>query len=332
MGFLSDFLLGKSPKAHFKSFDLISPTQRGGLDALIAQLQRQSPQPYTGDFTAPLSGGEKTSLAALEQRALEMASPEAQANFEGAGKTLQQLMDFEGQTADTSKYWETNVQNPLLEQFSQEILPQISRQFSGADFFSSERQGAEATAREDLLQTLTGSREKVALDAFNQSRDRALQAAGQVPGLEGAQDARTQSMIDILEAAGLPREIAQKDLDAQYQDFLRQITQNQDAMKLLAQLVLSPTMENIGIGTGGQKGELANVIKAIAAAYAASDHRFKTDIRYVFTIGPVRFYTYRYKWGAKRRLGVMAQELELVAPQLVITVNGYKFVNYGGLV
>lgn len=264
MGGLSSFLFGDAPKVKSKQYDLISDVQRGGLDALLARLGGARATPYAGEFTAPLSQGEQTSLAAIEQMALNFASPEGQQNFGAAGNTLRALMDFEGQTADTNAFFESNIRDPLLEQFSREILPQISRSFGGSDFFSSERQGAEGLAREDLLESLVAGKERVALDAFNRSRDRALIAAGQVPGLEGAQDSRARAQIDILEAAGLPRQIKQAGLDKEYEDFLRMITQDENIMKLIAQLVLTPTKENTTVVKPGSSGLIPTFLGSFA--------------------------------------------------------------------
>jgi len=331
-----DTLFGSKPKAQFKIFDTISDTQRGGLDALIAQLGARSAQPYKGDFSAGMSKGEGLSLAALEERSMQMAMPGANANFDEAGNTLRSLMDFKGQTADTEGFYKTNVEQPLLERFQEEILPQISRGFGGSDFFSTERQGAEGQARGELLESLASGKERVSLDAFNQSRDRALQAAGQIPGLEGAQDARTRSMIDILDAAGLPRELAQADLDRKYQDFLRMIMQDKDMMELFSRLVLTPTKDNIGVSVGGQQGIIGDLAKAGATAYAASDRRLKTDIQKIAVINTIPFYTYRYNWDNPDipvRIGVMADELIKKAQHLVYKDNnGYMYVNYGGLI
>lgn len=72
------------------------------------------------------------------------------------------------------------------------------------------------------------------------------------------------------------------------------------------------------------------------AALAASDRRLKRNVRRVGRhANGVAIYAYRYLWdgpGAPERLGVMADELHAVRPDLVITTpSGFQAVNYGGL-
>lgn len=245
-------LSGKSPSASFKSLPSISPEQRSALKSLLQRLGHFQPTQYGGDFTADLSGGEQTSLAALEERSMALSQPSG--NLQAGGDSLKKLLDFQGQTADTSDFFKSNVQDPLLDQFNREILPSISRNFGGNDFFSSERQNTEGLARQDLLKTLTSAKSSVALDAYNQSRNRALQAAGLLPQYEGVELARNQSLMDILKAQGLPREIEQSGLDKKYSEFTRQQTQIEELLKLLGLLSTTGTIDNIGVGQGGSQG------------------------------------------------------------------------------
>mgnify|MGYP000441426222 CR=1 FL=1 len=185
--------------------------------------------------------------------------------LQAAGGAVQKLTDFEGQTGDASAYFKSNVQDPMLESFQREILPQISRNFGGADFFSTERQASEGLAREDLLESLTAQRTSVELDQFNRSRDRALQAAGLAPGLTQAENQRTQSQIDILKAAGIEREVEQAGLDRNYADFVRQRNEQQHIDEQLRQLTLTPTIENLAMEDPGSAGLLATLMGSMAA-------------------------------------------------------------------
>lgn len=64
-----------------------------------------------------------------------------------------------------------------------------------------------------------------------------------------------------------------------------------------------------------------------------SDVRAKTDIERVgSTDSGLSVYTYRYKFGGPRQMGVMAQEVERVRPDAVtMHPSGLKMVNYGKL-
>lgn len=71
------------------------------------------------------------------------------------------------------------------------------------------------------------------------------------------------------------------------------------------------------------------------AAYGAglfSDRRLKRNIKRVgSTDDGLGIYTYQYVWGGPVLMGVMADEVERVAPHAVGEVGGYKTVNYGAL-
>lgn len=81
-----------------------------------------------------------------------------------------------------------------------------------------------------------------------------------------------------------------------------------------------------------QSGLMGGLFQLGSAALMASDVRVKTDIRRVGTLdNGVGVYSYRYKAGGPVQIGVMAQELATVRPDLVHDVGGVLAVNYGGL-
>jgi hypothetical protein len=64
---------------------------------------------------------------------------------------------------------------------------------------------------------------------------------------------------------------------------------------------------------------------------APSDRRLKTDVERVGALPcGIAVYTFRYRWDAARFVGVMADEVERVAPGAVSThPSGYRLVDYG---
>jgi len=72
---------------------------------------------------------------------------------------------------------------------------------------------------------------------------------------------------------------------------------------------------------GGQQGD---------DDYYVSDVRLKKDINYLFTMNNgVPIYTFKYKWSDDVSIGTMAQDIEDMIPEAVLTnSNGYKMVNY----
>lgn len=82
----------------------------------------------------------------------------------------------------------------------------------------------------------------------------------------------------------------------------------------------------------GSQNSQNNAVAMIAAAML-SDRRLKKDVRQIGVHAGtgVPVYEYDYVWG-ERAIGVMADELERVRPDLVVTTaSGYKAVLYGGL-
>lgn len=268
MGFLDDLLLGEGPEFQTRSLSTISPEQREALNQLIGQMQGRNPSQYGGQQNAGMSPFEQASLSALEERSKALAMPDA--GLQAATGAVQKLTDFEGQTADSSAYFKSNVQDPMLESFQREILPQISRSFGGADFFSTERQASEGLAREDLLESLTAQKSAVELDQFNKSRERALQAAGLAPGLTQAENQRSQTQMDILKAAGIEREVEQAGLDRNYAEFARQQEEQKHIDEQMRQLTLTPTIENLAMEDPGNAGLLATLLGGMAAGAGKS--------------------------------------------------------------
>lgn len=72
---------------------------------------------------------------------------------------------------------------------------------------------------------------------------------------------------------------------------------------------------------------------AAMMAYALSDRRFKKDIVMVGELMPgINLYEFEYTFGSPRIVGVMADEVENVMPEAVMTdERGVRFVNYSKL-
>ncbi len=162
MGFfddVGDFLLGTKPKAKVKQKSLLSKEQQVAQGELLKSLQG----PVLGRI-------EETSLEGLEQAALQ--------RVEGPGPAF-------------DEFFKTSVQDPLLEDFEETILPRISRRFAPSGFHGSERQQADRFAKEDLLKSLTRSRSELAFG----SRESEL---NQLLAIFGARGGRADQLQDFL--------------------------------------------------------------------------------------------------------------------------------------
>jgi hypothetical protein len=63
--------------------------------------------------------------------------------------------------------------------------------------------------------------------------------------------------------------------------------------------------------------------------FQLSDMRAKTDIERLSALGPLAFYSYRYRGSSERQIGLMAQEVAEVVPQAVGRIGRHWGVDYG---
>ena len=191
MGFVSDFLGGSDTEVDISSLDTLTGEQSQALKDLLAELSGGA-----GSSQEILGGQlETSSLAGLEGLAEQLT-------MEGGlfGVTQDALIKaLQGSPQDFEEFFQTNVRDPLLETFREDVQPGISRRFSASGFRSSDRLQQESLGLEDLLQSLTRGRSELAFRTEESARDRALRAAG-IAGGVGRQQAGT--LIDILGAGG----------------------------------------------------------------------------------------------------------------------------------
>ena len=91
-------------------------------------------------------------------------------------------------------------------------------------------------------------------------------------------------------------------------------------------------LQSANAGMGGLFGLLGTLGgSAIKAGMFSSDRRLKTDIRKVGMLeNGLPVYLFRYKEGGPMQIGLMAQDVEQVAPEAVGTdERGYLMVDYG---
>lgn len=254
MGFL-DFLFGSEPKieqvspAEVITKPLLNPEQQAALTRLLSELGG-------GDLsgTGTPTAGQAASLTALEQMALQGIG--ATAPNQEAINSLRNIINQS--PADIQEYFDATVQRPALEAFAEEVLPAISRSFgSGNNFFSSERQKADATAREALLEGLATERARIAFEERARSTEQILQAIGLLPTTQaGAVEAIAAPARAISEIRAGPL---------------------QERNALVAQLLQAigiPTQENIAFAptyaqTGGRQGIFGNLLGAAAQVGSA---------------------------------------------------------------
>jgi hypothetical protein len=79
-----------------------------------------------------------------------------------------------------------------------------------------------------------------------------------------------------------------------------------------------------------KKGGTGSLLGTLGSAAILSDARMKRDIEIIGeTSNGLPVYSFRYVWDDKRHTGLMAQDVEKIAPHAVVTLGGIKHVDYG---
>lgn len=279
---IGDFLFGEAPSTTESTLPTLTPEQQQLLQSLIGSFNAAGgadavPPEFGGDLNVAPSGVESASLAALEQRALQLQDPSAVDN--AAAETLRSLLDFEGQQQDVSELFQTNIRDPALANFAEDVLPQISRSFGGSNFFSSERAETDRSAQEGLIDSLTRSRTQLEFDAFNTSRNRALQAAGLVPGVSGA---RTNELLGIFGAGREATGLQERNIGREFTEFTRQQEEQARRIRQILATLGIQGQENIVTVDPGSSGFLTEAAGGAAAGAAGaflSSEELKKNIK-----------------------------------------------------
>ena len=223
---------GSAPSSSTETRSTRTPEQEALMKELLGFLGQYSQDSGLGNL-------ESTSLAGLEKFAEEGAAGGSQL-YKSGSDAIQNILG-QGQD-DFSQYYQTNIQEPLLKGFEEDVMPRISRRFGPSGLFGSDRKEADARARDDLLSALTRGKAETVLGARKQN----LQALGLIPGFEGT---RTQIGLNAA-TAGL-----------------------EERRKRMAQILQSLSIqpvENITTVTGGQASGGAGFLSAIAPAIGKS--------------------------------------------------------------
>ena len=234
-GSIGDFLFGEEVDPTVEQRSTLTPEQGDLQRQLLAFLGQR----LGSSGASPFPSLEHLSLAGLETLGASAQNPREQP--EGLGD-LFGGQGFEG-------FFDTTVQQPLLEQFQSEILPGISRQFGGNAFFDSDRGAADARAQDELLSTLTQERSRLGYQAAIDQNRAGLDAY--TAGLQGDQ---TQAALisALLGGYGTLSNI-------------QQTPRNNTISQILA-AIGTPSVENIGFQGYERQGAIGDIAK-IAGAF-----------------------------------------------------------------
>lgn len=236
---LTDLIMGTKSTSQTTQQPTMSPEQSALLKKLLGTLDPNAPAPsFSGSITAPQNPVQGASLAAMEQAALNAVSPTGDAAVaSGALKDVlnQTPMDIQKAIID-----------PAMQTFKQQILPDISRRFSGMSGFGSDRILQEGIASGNVTTGLA--------QALEQARQQELQTKiGAATGLSGVNSANVSNILG-LSAGGNAAMTAANTPSAAYQAFLDQQQLKQNNLNtILAALGIKP-FENVTTVTPGTSG------------------------------------------------------------------------------
>lgn len=292
---------------------------------------------YPGQTLAGFSPEQEAAMQMTTGRALS-GSPALQAANQNATDTLS------GNYLNNNPYIDQ-----MVNQSGNDVMSRLGKGFYGA---STGNTGLTQTT----AQALADSANSVRYQNYNDERSRQMGLIPQAPGLASAdyQDptalagvgASRQGYAQSLLNAGQQGFNTQQQYPLQQYDILGNALrttmgggqstsgQNPNQGNSLANLL------GMGIlGTGlysslaglGAAGASSGTVGA-AAGLAVSDRRLKTSITQIgMRIDGIPVYSFRYKFGKKIHIGVMAQDVEKIKPWAVREFDGYKAVDYGAL-
>ncbi len=254
---------------------------------------------------------------------------------------------------------------PIVQNFQNTVLPGITQEAVASGGFGGTRQGiAEGLAAQGMQQQIGN----VASTMMNQNYQNGLnvmqgslgqQITGQLGGqqaqqqaIQGAQSGINtasgllQNTGNILKQTNVPAEaiaavggqnqaMSQAQLSEQVQKYINeQLIPFATAQDVAAMAFGMPGGSTKSVSTapgnpmaGVQAG--ASALGAIAPLLAKSDRRLKTDIRKIDKlVDGLNVYAFKYIDDLVERIGLMADEVEVLYPEAVTIVNGYKNVDY----
>ena len=259
MGFL-DILFGEGPSTETLTLDTLTPEQQNALNILLGELGGARPG-FQGDVNVDQSDISQLSLTGLENM---FSDPNRQSDLSAqATQSLMQLLNFENSDAGIEDFFQTNIRDPALEEFQKSILPAISRDFGGANFFSSERAETDRNAQGELIDSLTRARSGLAFDARESDRNRALEALGLVPQTENLELNRLLALFDVGESV---TGLEERNVERQFDQFVSESGIDQDRISQLLAGINTQSFENVVISDPGTQGIAGPLIAAAGTA------------------------------------------------------------------
>ena len=310
---------------------------------------------YIADPSAPGGYRQETALSPLEQQNYERSTGVYGSALDTAGQQIGRVNTALGQGLNTEGLPELQGYNApdfdrqrfedsVYASQTRRLDPQFQRLERSQDArLAAQGLGANSEATRNLRSDFARDR----ADAYGEAANQAIQAGGAeqsraiqqaIAGGTFGNQARTQGLqerayvqnqpLQQLQAllgtgqVGMPQGIQYSPTGVGQTDVLaaNQMSQNQ-------------LNQNYQARVGQQNALMSGLFSLGSAGIGASDRRLKRDIKRVGTMAnglPV--YEYRYVWGRKRHIGVMAQDVLKAGIDAVVRHwTGFLMVDYGKL-
>lgn len=262
LGQVEQFFTGTKPDLNI--FNNLDPQQQQLLNQLITKLSNP-PAGYTGDLTAPTNQLQQTSLAAMEQAAMNAASPNSGAA--ASTSALKNILDAQPQ--DLTSYFKSAFVDPAMQTFNQDVMPALEGKFKGLAGYGSDFAQASGRAAANTM-TGIGASEADAIQKALQSQTQ--NKIGAATALSGVTGANTTNLLNLQAGGAAGQATDQAPLTAAYNEFQRQQaagqTNIQDLLKLLGVQTTTPVVVP---GTAGfLQGAAGGVGSAVTSHYLNS--------------------------------------------------------------
>lgn len=328
-----DFMFGKDSSANTSQYGTLTPEQQAALKKLLEGLgSGAGGEAYGGPLVADQNKVQGASLSAMEQYAMNSVG-EGSA-YGKSSKAYEDIMNQKPQ--DLTDYFQKSIVDPAMQNFSQNIMPELTRRFKGNAGYGSDRIMQEGIAAGNTATGVASAMSEASRQALSEQQRNKLAAA---QGLTGTRSAQLTDLLGIQQGGANARAQDQLSVTANYQEFQRQQAEkNQRIQQLLAALGIKG-VENVTTVTPGQPGFLQGISSGIgsglgqaAGGLMFSDRSMKTNIKRIGTHSSgIGIYSFDYVWGTSS-VGVMADEVRKVRPDAVTThKSGYDMVDYSKL-
>ena len=310
---------------------------------------------YVADPSAPGGYRQETSLSPGEQQNYDRSTAVYGGALDTAGQQIGRVNQALGQGLNTEGLPELQgfnapdfdrqrYEDSVYASQTRRLDPQFDRMERSQDArLAAQGLGANSEATRNLRQDFARDRS----DAYGDARDRSIQAGGAeqsraiqqaIAGGTFGNQARTQGLQERAYVQNQPLAQLQALLGTGQVGMPTGVQYSptgigQTDVLGATGLALGQQNANYQARAGQQQALMQGLFQLGGAAIGASDRRLKRDIKRVGTMANgLPIYEYRYVWGRKRHIGVMAQDVMKAGIDAVVRHwTGFLMVDYGKL-